>query len=164
MNAAGRYFLSTFMLLIAGAALADENADRAKVNKAELDKLQGRWKVVSLVLRGQDQDEVVKLGLVFTFKDDALTVTADANDFTTQNKLLRLEANATPKLLDVAETAKQFEEHKEVVEGVYTLDGDTMQWCFNLDGDQPAKANRPAAVESKPDSSTMLIKLERVNN
>jgi hypothetical protein len=62
------------MLRIAGTALADENADRAKLNRTELDKLQGRWKVVSLVQRGQDQDKVVKLGLVFTFKDDALRV------------------------------------------------------------------------------------------
>jgi uncharacterized protein (TIGR03067 family) len=104
----------------------------------------------------------VKLGLLFTFKDDSLSVTADREGFTPQNQLLRLDATTSPKLLDFAESAKAFDEHKKVYEGVYSLDGDTMQWCFNLDGDQPAKANRPAAVESKADSSTILIKLERL--
>jgi hypothetical protein len=40
--------------------------------------------------------------------------------------LLRLDANPTAKLLDFAEIAKAFDEHKEVVECVYTLDGDTL--------------------------------------
>ena len=95
---------------------------------------------------------------------NALTVTATDANFTVQHRLLRLETNATPKALDFAETAKAFDEHKDVIEGVYTLDGDTLRWCFNLDGDQPAKGRRPAAVESKADSSAALLKLERVKN
>jgi uncharacterized protein (TIGR03067 family) len=154
-----------FCLCVIGTALADETADRDKANKEELARLQGRWKVVAFTKSGQqDLDELVKLGLLFTFKDDSLTVTADREGFTPQNQMLRLDATTTPKLLDFAESAKAFEEHKKVYEGVYSLDGDTFQWCFNLDGDQPAKANRPAAVESKADSSTILIKLERLRD
>jgi uncharacterized protein (TIGR03067 family) len=150
------------VLFAVGAALAAGDAEREKVNKDDLAKLQGKWKVVGFTKSGQqDLDELVKLGLLFTFKDDSLTVTADREGFTPQNQLLRLDATTTPKLLDFAESAKAFEEHTKVYEGVYSLDGDTMQWCFNLDGDQPAKANRPAAVESKADSGTILIKLER---
>jgi uncharacterized protein (TIGR03067 family) len=150
------------VLFTAGAAFAAADAEREKANKDELAKLQGKWKVVGFTKGGQQElDELVKLGLLFTFKDDSLTVTADREGFTPQNQLLRLDATTTPKLLDFAESAKAFEEHKKVYEGVYSLDGDTMKWCFNLDGDQPAKANRPAAVESKADSGTILIKLER---
>jgi uncharacterized protein (TIGR03067 family) len=150
------------VLFTAGASLAGD-AEREKANKDELAKFQGKWKVVGFTKGGQqDLDELVKLGLLFTFKDDSLTVTADREGFTPQNQMLRLDATTTPKLLDFAESAKAFEEHKKVYEGVYSLDGDIMQWCFNLDGDQPAKANRPAAVESKADSGTILIKLERL--
>jgi uncharacterized protein (TIGR03067 family) len=164
MNAAVRLFSAMIVLLAAGAGRADDNADRAKANKAELEKLQGKWKVLSLVVRGQEVEDFARIGIVFAFKDDALAVTGDSPGFTTQNRVLRLDANATPKLLDFAESAKAFDEHKEVVEGVYTLDGDTLMLCFNLDGNEPAKANRPAAVESKVESSAALIKLERVKN
>ena len=79
--------------------------------------------------------------------------------------MLRLgAASSNPKLLDFAETEKAFDEHRDVVEGVYTLDGDAFTWCFNLDGDKPAKANRPPAVESKADSSAVLLKMEREKN
>ena len=50
-------------------------------------------------------------------------VTADREGFTPQNQLLRLDASTTPKLLDFAESAKAFEEHTKVYEGVYSLDG-----------------------------------------
>jgi uncharacterized protein (TIGR03067 family) len=155
--------LSAMIVLVAAAiAQADDSGDRAKANKSDLEKLQGRWKVVSLLVRGQEIADFTRLGVVFDFKDEKLSVTGDSPGFSTQTRLLRLDANTTPKLLDFAETAKAFDEHKEVVECVYTLDGDTLSFCFNLDGEQPAKANRPASVESKADSSAALIKLERV--
>ncbi len=162
MHAARLSALGWFVFLCVGTALGDDGADRDKANKDDLAKLQGKWKVLSLVNRGQEVEQLSKLGLIFNFKDDALSVTAEREGFTPQKRLFKLDANTTPKLLDFAETAEAFAEHKEVYEGVYTLDGDTFQWCFNLDGDQPAKANRPAAVESKADSSTILIKLERL--
>jgi uncharacterized protein (TIGR03067 family) len=164
MHAARSSALGWFVFLCAATALADETADRDRATKEDIAKLQGKWKVVSLVNRGQEIEQLSNLGLVFNFKDDALSVTADGEGFTPLKRLFKLDANTTPKLLDFAETAEAFKEHKEVYEGVYSLDGDTLQWCFNLDGDQPAKANRPAAVESKADSSTILIKLERLKD
>jgi uncharacterized protein (TIGR03067 family) len=161
MNAACRMFCALTVLAAVTVVRADDSADRSKANKTDLEKLQGRWKVVSLLVRGQEIADFTRLGVAFDFKDDKLTVTGDSPGFPTQSRLLRLDANTTPKLLDFAETAKAFDEHKEVVECVYTLDGDTLSFCFNLDGEQPAKANRPAAVESKADSAAALIKLER---
>jgi uncharacterized protein (TIGR03067 family) len=164
MHSARSSALGWLVMLSAATAFADDTADRDKVTKEDLAKLQGRWKVVSLLNRGQEVEQLSKLGLVFNFKDDALSVTADSAGFTPQNRLFKLDANTTPKLLDFAETAEAFKEHKQVYEGVYAIDGDSLQWCFNLDGDQPAKANRPSAVESKADSSTILIKLERIKD
>ncbi len=133
--------------------------------KDQLAKLQGTWKVVSLEKRGESVAEIVKLQLQFTFQDQSLTVTAAAAPgFTPQQRIVRIGAAATPKLLDLAESDKAFDEHRDVIEGVYSLDGDSLQWCFNLDGDRPAKANRPAALESKADSNAVLLKLERVKS
>src|SRR5207302_1638895 len=100
-----------------GSAPADENSGRDKVNKEALAKLQGKWKVISLVNHGQEIDDLIKLGLLFTFKDDSLSVTADREGFTPQNVRLRLDANTTPLLLDFAESEKAFEEHQKVYEG-----------------------------------------------
>lgn len=165
MQAYIRWISGIAVLFFAGAAtLADEAADRAKANKVELEKLQGQWKVTSLLVRGQEVDDFVKLGVKFKFKDDALTVTGDQEGFTEQNRVIKFDATTNPKMMDFAETAKSFEEKKDVIEGVYTLDGDTLSICFKLDGSAPAKASRPANVESKEDSSTALMKLERVKS
>ncbi len=162
MYFATRLISGLALLLIASAALADDAGDRAKATKADLDKLQGRWKVTALVVRGQEVDDFVKLGVKFKFKDDALTVVGDADGFAEQNRVIRIDASTSPKLIDFAESAKGFEEKKDLVESVYALDGDSLVICFNLDGSAPAKGNRPAAVESKADSSAALIKLERI--
>jgi uncharacterized protein (TIGR03067 family) len=156
-------WVSLLTVLLASATLrAVDAGDRAKANQADLEKLQGRWKLVSLLVRGKEARGLAQLGFILDFKDDKLSLTNDSASVPALTRLLRLDANTTPKLLDFAETAKAFDEHKDVVECVYTLDGDRLSFCFNLDGEQPAKANRPAAVESKPDSSAALIKLERL--
>jgi uncharacterized protein (TIGR03067 family) len=164
MQAHIRWISGLAVLLFAGAALADEAADRAKANKDGLEKLQGQWKVTSLLVRGKEVDEFVKLGIKFKFKDDTLTVSGDQEGFTEQARVFKFDASTNPKMMDFAETAKAFEEKKDVVEGVYTLDGDTLSICFKLDGMSPAKASRPANVESKEDSSTALIKLDRAKS
>ncbi len=137
-------------------SLGDDGA-----NKAELKKLQGKWSVVSGVKDGQEIDLVMKLALRFTFKDDVLTVESENNaDFTLQTRTVRLDAGTTPKLFDISET-KTFDDKDKVIEGVYSLEGDTLKWCFLMEGDQPAKGSRPAALESKEGSNTIMITLKK---
>ncbi len=159
-----RPIIATILLFaVSAVGLPEEKADQAA--KDELAKLQGKWKVVSLIKSGEAVNDIAKLELVFLFKDQSLTVTADAApNFTPQQRVLRLVANATPKLLDFADSDKAFAERQGVFEGIYLLDGDALQRCFRLEGDKPANANRPAAVESKEGSGVVLIKLERVKN
>ena len=110
MNRAIRLITAT-VVLAAAATLHADDAERAKANKVELEKLQGKWKVESLLVRGEEVEEFKQLGIVFDFKDDKLTVTGDSAGFTTQTRFLRLDANTSPKLLDFAETAKALPFH-----------------------------------------------------
>ena len=41
---------------------------------------------------------------------------------------------------------------------MYTLDGDSLLWCVNVEDDHPVKGRRPTAVESKPDSSAIVVR------
>ncbi len=146
--------LSAVIILTAASGRADDAA-----NKVELEKLHGRWKLISVLDRGKDDDRLTKRGGVFAFEKDSVTLSGEANN-TTEKYRIRLDSSTNPKPLDFVKSSK--DGHERVVEGVYMLDGDTLTWCFNLDGERPAKAKRPAAVESKADSSAVLFKLKRI--
>jgi uncharacterized protein (TIGR03067 family) len=164
MNAAIRLLLTVIIILTAGTVRADNAAESTKANKAELEKLQGKWKLVSVVERGKDDETSPQRGLVFAFENDSLAITSASKGSATEKGSIRLDSSTNPKLLDFVKTPKGPDGHNRVMEGVYTLDGDTLLWCFNLDGNRPAKANRPAAVESKADTSAVLFKLKRIRD
>jgi uncharacterized protein (TIGR03067 family) len=156
-----------FVALSACAVVAGENTDRDRTNREDLAALQGKWRIVSFVKDGKEEaagsvDEIARLGLVFTIKDETLTVTSNGNEIANLKAVLRLDVNFSPKLLDFAESAGAFNDRKRVIEGIYTLEQDSLTWCVNFDGGEPARANRPAALESKVDSGAILIKLERL--
>jgi uncharacterized protein (TIGR03067 family) len=163
MNTAIRLLLTVMIVLAAGTARADDAAENTKANKAELEKLRGKWKLVSVVDHGQEDETLTKRGAVFAFENDSLTITGESKP-ATEKYTIRLDSNTNPKLLDVVKAPKGPDGQNRVVEGVYTLDGDILLWCFNLDGNRPAKANRPAAVESKADTSAVLFKFKRIRD
>jgi uncharacterized protein (TIGR03067 family) len=152
MNAAIRFPLTVIMILAAGTIRADDAA-----NKAELEKLQGKWKLVSVLSHGQE-DECS--GTILAFEKDSATI----GESDPAKCTIRLDCSTNPKLLDFVVPPTDAGAKSRVVEGVYTLDGDTLLWCFNFDGDQPAKANRPAAVESKADNSAVLHRFKRIRD
>jgi uncharacterized protein (TIGR03067 family) len=164
MNTAIRLLSTVIIILAAMTVRADNAAESAKANKAELEKLHGKWEVVSVVERGKEDETFPQRGLVFAFENDSLTITSASKGSATEKGSIRLDSSTNPKLLDFVKTSKGPDGHDRVMEGVYTLDGDTLLWCFNLDGNRPAKANRPAAVESKAETSAVLFKLKRIRN
>jgi uncharacterized protein (TIGR03067 family) len=167
MNASFRPIHFVALLLVASGSLrADENAVHLKANKSELAKLQGSWTIVSFSQANHEfearrLDEISKFGLVFEIKDDALTVTTNGRVVSNMNAILRLDANYNPKLLDFAKSVKAFNDGEGVFEGVYSLDGDSLLWCVNVEDDHPVKGRRPTAVESKPDSSAIVVRFAR---
>ncbi|MCE9528981.1 MAG: TIGR03067 domain-containing protein [Planctomycetales bacterium] len=130
--------------------------------KAGLKALEGKWEVTGCLKDGEDLELVLKLGVKFEFKDDILEVTGRDKDFTPQKRFIKLDVSTTPKLLDVAEKPEELKDGSKLLEGVYSVDGETLKWCFQMDGDEPAKGKRPVALESKAGSGTMLLTLKKV--
>jgi uncharacterized protein (TIGR03067 family) len=164
MNTAIRLLLTVMIIFASVTVRADNAAESAKDNKAELEKLHGKWEVVSVVERGKEDETLPQRGLVFAFENDSLTITSASKGSATEKGSIRLDSSTNPKLLDFEKTSKGPDGHNRVMEGDYTFDGDLLLWCFNLDGNRPAKAKRPAAVESKAETSAVLFKLKRIRD
>jgi len=150
--------LAIICTIIAPLAADDDAKPTAK---SEMKKLEGTWKMVSLIKGGEEIEAAVKLGIEFRFKGDKLEVHGDAPNFTPLKKVFVLDTTVTPKLLDIAESEKELKDGKTVYEGLYSIDGNTLKWCFNQVGDAPTRGNRPTAIESKADTMTFLLTLKK---
>jgi uncharacterized protein (TIGR03067 family) len=167
MGVSSRPVLVVVFILAASSQIrADEDARSLEANRAELNRLQGDWTIVGAIREGQEfdargLDEFARLKLVFTIKNDSLTVSSDGHDLANLHAVVRLNANYNPKILDFAVKS---EDREAAVEGVYSVDGDKLTWCVNVDGDNPAKGQRPPAIESKEGSNAIVLKFERQKN
>jgi uncharacterized protein (TIGR03067 family) len=154
--------LSLLAALLVAAGTSKGTADGR--TDAELKKLRGAWKVVSVVKSGEELEPVVRLGLEFTFDGGTLTVTSEDQSFATQVKSFRIDPSCNPMLMDLADSAKALREREQVVEAIYRIQGKTLTWCCNLEDDRPAKGNRPTALESKAGSNALLFTLKRAGD
>ena len=130
--------------------------------KAGLKALEGKWEVTSCQKDGEDQADVVKIGIKLEFKDDNMEITGSDPNFTPQKWFIKLDVTTTPKLMDVAEKAEELKNGTKLLEGLYSVDGETFKFCFQMDGDQPAKGKRPSALESKAGSGVLLLTFKKV--
>jgi uncharacterized protein (TIGR03067 family) len=152
--------LGLFLVALCSGSLsfAEESPPNAPAAEA-LKQLQGKWNVTSLLKYGVELDQLVQLGIAFTFTDNNLKITGIGPQ--SINKIVDVNPEAMPRLLDFADSAEDLKARKGVWEGIYELDGDTLKWAIVLEGDMPAKATRAAAVESKVDSNVVLVTLKR---
>lgn len=133
--------------------------------RPDKERLQGTWKVVSIVDDGEKDEELGD----WTVK--GMTVKARTprknGAVTTGYYRLRLDETTNPKLIDLVEAVaddlfdtakldKRLEDADERIEGIYTLAGDTLKICISL-----KKGERPTAFESKRESNYILIVLAR---
>ena len=130
--------------------------------KVGLKALEGKWEVTACQKDGEDLEVVVKLGIKFEFKENSLEVSGTDPNFTPLKRFIKLDVSTTPKLMDVAEKAEELKDGSKLLEGLYSLDGETFKWCFQMDGDQVAKGKRPGALESKAGSGTLMLTLKKV--
>ena len=147
------------------ALLAAFSASRAADDdalKAGLKALEGKWEVTSCQKDGEDQGDVVKIGIKLEFKDGNMEITGSDPNFTPQKRFIKLDVTTTPKLMDVAEKAEELKDGTKLLEGLYSVDGETFKFCFQMDGDQPAKGKRPSALESKAGSGVLLLTFKKV--
>jgi uncharacterized protein (TIGR03067 family) len=134
-------------LVVVAAVTAVAAGGPAPAKKKDLERLQGTWQLHSgmkegVVASGDDIDKV-KL----TFEGNKVTLTEGGGD-----KTATVELDPAQKLpsMDIKLNAK------ELVKGIYLLDGDTLKLCVALPG-----INRPWEFASKANSGTNLMVFKR---
>src|SRR5260370_21353555 len=131
-------------LLLAAPAPAED------LNKKDLEKLQGTWKVVSAVEWG-DAVPADKVGDIrLTIDGDKVATTGGPGK--DAKATIKLDASKSPPAIDVTPDDKD----APTMLGVYQLDGDTLKIALNRKG-----KDRPAEVASKADSGVGLMVLKR---
>jgi uncharacterized protein (TIGR03067 family) len=122
-------------------------------NKADLKRLQGKWKVVSRQIDGQ----ALKPIGAWTITGNKMLDGGGSGCY----GVLKLNAKETPKILDIDQydaAGKPFPSgtgHK----GIFAFDGqDRLKWCVTGIADRP----RPKAFESKQGDGNIYYVLERV--
>ena len=153
--------LGVLVALLTAVCCVSRAADEDKL-KEGLKALEGKWEVTSCLKDGEELEAVVKLGIKFEFKETNLEVTGNDASFTPQKRFIKLDVTTNPKLMDVAEKAEELKDGSKLLEGLYAIDGETLKFCLQMEGDQPAKGKRPAGLESKAGSGTLLFTLKKV--
>jgi uncharacterized protein (TIGR03067 family) len=141
-----KVFMKAHFLIIAtmGVSLSADNP-QDPASKKDLDGLQGTWKLVSAMRDGEAlaQDEVKRTTIVI--KDDTFLLPGSAEDATSKEGTIKLDATKNPKQMDATST------EKEVMLGIYELDGDRYKVCF-----APTGKPRPGEFASKQGSGNLL--------
>ena len=153
--------LGVLIAILMAAVSISRGADDDAL-KAALKALEGKWEVTACQKDGEENGDVVKLGISLEFKDGKMEITGSDPNFTPQKRFVKLDVTTTPKLMDVAEKEEDLKDGTKLLEGLYSVEGETFKFCFQMDGDQPAKGKRPSALESKAGSGVLLLTFKKV--
>lgn len=148
-----------FAALVAVALLApadppqDKETPLPEAAQKELDKLQGKWKVVLIGRHGKEH----KLGkddpeLVGEFKGRRWLFTG-----VEKAEVVALDPKADPKLIDL-KSLEKVRGDDVVDEAIYSLTGDTLTICLY----QGKGKNRPAEFDTSKNGDTILLVMDRV--
>lgn len=142
---------SALLLLLAALPALAEDA-----KKAELAKLAGAWKIISLQVGGREVLQADTPEIKVTILADRMKFPGakDSGEF-----MLKIDPTTNPKVLDVL--AVNGNNKGDVFEGIYELAGDTLQICIRT----PAGTkDRPTEFASKVDTGLVLLKFERAKD
>lgn len=134
------------LLMIPAVALliaADQPPD--PLSKKDLHRLQGTWKLVSAMQDGKALPEEKVKKTTIVFKDDTFRFPGSAEYATSRQGTIKIDATKTPRQMDAIST------EKEVMAGIYELNGDNYKVCF-----APVGKPRPDELTSKPGSGYIL--------
>ncbi|QJW99117.1 TIGR03067 domain-containing protein [Frigoriglobus tundricola] len=118
----------------------------------QLQKLQGKWKVVKLCAKGMEyQPAEGDRDLIAEFKGRKFSFTG-----VEKGEVVAIDSLADPKCLDM----KCLEKGRTGVvdEGIFKLDGDTLTICFY----QGEGKNRPTSFDAPKEPGTVMAVFKRV--
>jgi len=118
---------------------------------ADIEKLQGTWKAVSVQMDGADQPEYVKRGFTWIFKGKTFTNGLNAEQLKKNVGRYRIDPTKNPKEFEGLDGDKAI--------GIYSLEGDTLKLCTAPNG-----AERPTSFATKKGDQVGLVVLKRVQN
>ena len=124
--------LCTFVLaaLIATMATgADDEKDRAI--KQEREKLQGKWRQVSVETNGKVKEIPPDVDVIVTIDGDKWTTENLAGKF---ESLVKIDPTQNPKALDRIRKGKDGKADESGENGIYKLDKDTLTICIARSG------------------------------
>jgi uncharacterized protein (TIGR03067 family) len=138
-----------FMFFV-GVGRAEDDAA-----KKDLEKLAGKWVVVSAEQNGEPLDRIKNGTLEIAAKDGAFTVkTASGSEL---KGTITLDPAKKPKQADLYHTEGVLKD--KTWKAIYDLDADTLKLCY-LEADSTKE--RPKEFKAVKDSEQMLIVMERV--
>jgi uncharacterized protein (TIGR03067 family) len=137
-------------LVLAGSTRADDDAA-----KKDLEKLAGKWTVVSAEQNGEPLDRIKNGTLEIVAKDGSFTIkTASGSEL---KGTITLDPTTKPKQADLYHTEGVLKD--KTWKAIYDLDGDTLKLCY-LDADSTKE--RPKEFKAAKDSECLLVVVERV--
>jgi len=143
MKRYGMALCSIGLFVFAAQALADDKADK--------EKIQGEWSLVSLEENGENQkveeggDKHIKLKI----EGEKFHVTIGSND---HDATFTVDSAKKPKTIDV--TLKGGDQDGTTMKGFYELDGDNLKICIG----SPQAPDRPADFKSKDEAKVFTFK------
>jgi uncharacterized protein (TIGR03067 family) len=116
---------------------------------ADLEKLQGTWRIESSTWNGVADPEIAKSVTVQFQGDKFIVIDIDGNR---QEETIKLMTDQNPKAIDCASKGGG-----QPAPGIYSLEGDTFKWC-TAGGSNKV---RPTTFSSQPGSKQSLMVLRR---
>lgn len=134
---------SCILLALAAGLSVGADAPKGDAAKADLDKLQGTWSLVSAERDGKKaaEDEVKKTRI--TFKGDQFLFPDESGVATSKKGTIKIDPARKPKAMDATDDGPD----GKTSLGIYAIDGDDYKVCF-----APPGKERPTEFSSKPGS------------
>jgi uncharacterized protein (TIGR03067 family) len=137
-------------LVVAARPIAAEEPAKAEPAKADIDVVQGKWKIATLEINGQSNAP----------GDDAwIEFTGDRVKSNQQNELFKVKLDSTtdPKLIDLERI--EGSDATQSLEGIYTIKDDKLTICISAG---EGVRVRPTEFTGKEGSGCVLVTFERV--
>ena len=151
--------LVAVLLFVPAAVPADKelSADAKK----EIKKFEGKWTAAKVIVNGKEEapENADELIIEFAGNKIIVRVTEGDKDEKLEMEITAVDPSTTPKCIDLKWLSDKGGIAKgTVLEGIYKLDGDTLQLAINPMGG----TDRPDKFESPQGSKFVVITFERV--